>query len=85
MSCCGPRQCNNFDDDREGVSEDDLARFGGDDVECPSCGASVYHDAALCHKCGHAITDREMKKPMPAWVPLAAAGAVLGIVLWYVM
>lgn len=82
MSCCnGPRCCNNFDEDREGVSEADLARFGGDDAECPKCGESVYHDAALCPSCGHAILDAERTRPMPAWIPLAAVGAALGMIL----
>lgn len=84
MSCCGPKNCDNFDEDREGISRSDLARFGGDDVECPACGASVYHDAALCHECGHAILERELKKRMPVWIPLLAAGAALGMILIYV-
>lgn len=84
MSCCGPRSCRNFDEDREGVSDADLARFGGDDAECPNCGASVYHDAPLCHECGHAIRDDERKKRMPIWIPLLAAGAALGMILVYV-
>jgi ribosomal protein L37E len=86
MGCCnGPKCCNNFDDTREGVSRADLARFGGDEVRCPECGAEVYHDAALCHACGHAMTDASMKKRTPVWVPVLAAGAALGMILMYVM
>jgi hypothetical protein len=85
MSCCGPRSCTTFDDDREGVSEADLARFGGDGIGCPECGAEVYHDASMCHACGHAMTDRSLSRGTPAWVPLLAAGAVLGIVLTYIL
>lgn len=85
MSCCGPRSCHDFDDEREGPSDSDLARFGGDDISCPSCGASVYHDVPICHACGHAIRDAELTKKTPAWVPLLAVGAVLGTVLCYVL
>ncbi|MBL8744940.1 MAG: hypothetical protein JNK58_01145 [Phycisphaerae bacterium] len=85
MSCCGPKNCNDLDEDREGPSEGDLARFGGDDINCPACGASVYHDAALCHECGHAILDRETGRKIPLWIPLLAAAAALGIILMYVI
>jgi predicted amidophosphoribosyltransferase len=85
MSCCGPRQCNNFDEDRESVSEDDIARFGGDGIACPACGAGVYHDAPLCARCGHAMTDDSLRRRTPAWVPLLAAGAILGILLVYAL
>ena len=81
MSCCGPQSCKNFDDDREGVSDDDLARFGGDDIPCPNCNAAVYHDATQCARCGHAMTDASTSKPTPAWIPLAAAGAALGLLM----
>ena len=62
MSCgCGPSGCGahkrdeSFDPDFEGPSADDIARFGGDDIECPDCGASVYHDAPMCPRCGYAL------------------------------
>lgn len=85
MSCCGPRNCNNFDDDREGLSDADLAKFGGDDISCPSCGATVYHDASQCNRCGHAMTEASLTKRTPAWIPMLAAGAALGIVLMFVL
>ncbi len=82
MSCgCGPQKCANFDDDREGVSDADLARFGGDDIACPNCGADLYHDAAMCHTCGYAITDASLRKGMPKWVPIAAALVLAGMLL----
>lgn len=62
MSCgCGPSGCGahkrdeSFDPDFEGPSPDDIARFGGDDIDCPDCGASVYHDAPMCPRCGYAL------------------------------
>ena len=93
MPCCpGPRDCNDFDPEREGVDEADLARFGGDadndddsESRCPECGAGMYHDAALCPRCGLAVT------PVPAglrsrrWVPVAAALAALGLLLGFVI
>lgn len=87
MSCgCGPKSCSNFDDDREGLSDADLARFGGDDAECPGCGASVYHDAAMCPKCGLAISEarRENRSARPViFVGLIlAAAAAMAIALW---
>ncbi len=85
MACCGGK-CHGpeFDADREGVCSSDLDRFGGDDITCPECGEDVYHDAAICSSCGHAMTDASISKGMPAWVPMVAAGtaaALIGVVL----
>jgi hypothetical protein len=84
MSCCGPKSCRDYDEDREGVSEADLARFGGDDIECPSCGADVYHDASRCGKCGHAMTHESTDRKTPAWVPLTAVVLVALLVVFFV-
>lgn len=59
MSCCGPRNAPDFDDEREGLSDADLARFGGDGIACPSCRADVYADAPMCPRCGRALLDGE--------------------------
>lgn len=84
MACgCGPKGCSDFDDDREGVAEQDLARFGGDDISCPSCGVSVYHDATQCHKCGHAMTS-DSTVPDKKWVPVVA-GVIVAAFLAFVM
>lgn len=56
-----------------------MARFGGDAVSCPSCGAEVYHDAALCHACGHAMSDESTTRAR-AWVPVVAAAVALAVV-----
>ena len=79
MGCCnGPKGCKNFDDEREGISDADLQRFGGDDIACPSCGAEVYHDAAMCHSCGHAMTDASVT-PTKKWL-VAVAAVLLGLI-----
>jgi len=85
MSCCGPKECNNFDDDREGVAEEDLARFGGDDIECPVCGAGLFHDVSQCSKCGHAMIDPVITNTVRSWGPILAVGAAVGILLMYVL
>jgi len=60
MGCCGgPQQCQNFDSDAEGLSASDLARFGGDDAVCRSCGESFYADAPLCPRCGTAVMESD--------------------------
>ncbi len=60
MSCgCNNKYGCEFNADDEGPSEADIARFGADDIPCPSCGTAVYHDAPLCQSCGHAITAEE--------------------------
>lgn len=84
MACgCGPNQCSDFDDDREGVDDKDLARFGGDDVACPSCGVGVYHDAPQCHKCGHSMMrdDHDQKRPLVPIVAGVLLAALVAIVV----
>jgi uncharacterized protein (DUF983 family) len=84
MACgCGPHSCKDFDDDREGVDEADLARFGGDDITCPECKASVYHDAPLCHKCGHAMTRDDGHAPAKINVPVIAGLVLVGVAVAY--
>jgi uncharacterized protein (DUF983 family) len=85
MSCCGPKNCHDLDEDREGVSAKDAERFGGDDIDCPKCGGSVYFDASQCAKCGHSMMERDVSKGTPAWVPLTAAVLVIGIVMLFVL
>lgn len=88
MPCgCGPNSCQDFDDDREGVGEEDLARFGGDDATCPSCKASVYHDVPLCPKCGHAMTDESTtnQRPTKIAVPTVAGLLLLSFVVIYLV
>jgi hypothetical protein len=80
MPCgCGPQSCPDFDPDAEGLSEADLARFGGDDTTCPSCGADVYHDAALCQECGWALTDEAAYRPSSIKTTVILVGGALGL------
>jgi hypothetical protein len=39
------------DDNDEGPSADDLARFGHETAYCPHCGAEVWDDAQQCPSC----------------------------------
>ena len=56
MSCCGgPRSAPDFDSDAEGLSPEDLRRFGGDEIDCPNCGTPVFAEAPMCPRCGVAI------------------------------
>ncbi len=81
MPCgCGPQSCQDFDPDAEGVSADDLARFGGDEIVCPSCGADVYHDAALCQECGHALTDEAGYRASSIKTTVIVVGGAIGLI-----
>lgn len=90
MSCCGPQRARDFDEDREGVSDEDLSRFGGDDVECPECGASVYFDVPLCPSCGFALSGERpgplgARKVASAWGPTLAGLAAAGVLVWFLV
>lgn len=83
MSCCGGK-CHGpeFDADREGICQSDIDRFGGEELTCPECGADVYHDAALCGVCGHAMTQRDTSGTTKSakWLPIAGAIVLAGLV-----
>jgi len=86
MGCCNTKHGCEFDPDNEAPSCDDVARFGGDDIACPSCGSDVYHDAAICHACGHAIEHAPAgsSKAKP-WVIATSAAMLVAFVLVFVL
>lgn len=79
MSCpTSPRTGPEFDPDFEGPSDEDIARFGGDEDTCPECGVEVYHDVAMCPSCGSAIADRqESGAPAKPWIGPVAIVAII--------
>lgn len=85
MGCCNlPKHGCGFDSDSECPSAEDVARFGGDDIACPSCGADVYHDAAICNACGHAIAHEPTGKAKP-WVMLTTGVVLIAFVLVFTL
>ena len=85
MGCCKhPEHGCEFDPNSEAPSADDVARFGGEDIECPNCGSDVYHDAALCHTCGHAMEHAPTGQPKP-WVMLTAGVVIVAFVLVFAL
>jgi len=84
------RDEHDIDDDLdpEGPSAADLERFGGDEADCPACGASVYHDMTMCPACGADMdgapapegAGRRARRVRLA--RLAAALALLSLLVW---
>lgn len=72
------------DADDEGPSAADLDRFGGVTQTCPSCGAEIYDEAAVCWKCGHALGDPADRKS-PVWLIVVVALVIVGLVLLFVL
>lgn len=59
-----------FDDDAldDGPSDEDLARFSGEQAHCPACGAEIWDDAAICPQCGEVLDgDTSRSTPLDAW------------------
>jgi uncharacterized protein (DUF983 family) len=80
----GPSVGPEFDPDFEAPSDEDIARFGGDAIACPSCGAEVYHDAAMCQDCGHLLTDAGGPRSGPArWVIVGVVGLMITALLLF--
>ena len=85
MSCCGKsNHGREFDPECEAPLERDIAAFGDDGITCPSCGADVYHDAAMCNTCGHAMV-KEPTSPRATWVRVTAAVVIVAFVLVFVL
>jgi len=66
----------NDDELDEGPSEADLEQFGGVTRPCPECKTDLYDDAAVCWKCGHALSSEP--KGLPVWVMITAGVVVVG-------
>jgi hypothetical protein len=75
-------------DDPEGLSEDDIRRFGDDTDEtgiCPDCGGEVWDQADVCPHCGqHMITGPQRRSPQSArltqrWVIVLVVLLILGL------
>ncbi|MFG0327272.1 MAG: hypothetical protein ACF8SC_08430 [Phycisphaerales bacterium JB037] len=68
--------------DPEGPSAEDLSRFGDEFVTCPECGASVYDQAEMCHRCGHAMS----REPggVPRWALVVSVIVLIALVLVFV-
>ena len=82
MGCCsGPRPGQPRDID-EGPSDDDIARFGGDEINCPECSAEVYYDATFCHQCGYVMEERATGASKK-WIAVAAGIALVAFVVIY--
>jgi hypothetical protein len=83
MSCCpGPDHGCAFDPDREGPSEDDIARFNGETADCPSCGEAVYDQAGVCQACGHVFDPTGSVSKFPkAAVGVIAVAVVVGLLV----
>lgn len=71
------------DETDEGPSEADLEKFGGVTRPCPECATDLYDDAAVCWKCGHALSGEA--KGMPIWVVVTAAALVLAFVVFTIL
>lgn len=47
----------------EGLSPDDLDRFGDDTGYCPHCGAEVWDEAPYCPECNEPLPDGASSRP----------------------
>ena len=65
--------------DPDGPSAEDLDRFGGEFVTCPSCGNEIYDQAPVCHVCGEVLQDES--SGVPGWAALAAAAVIVGLLI----
>lgn len=64
----------------EGPSGEDLDRFGGEFVRCPSCSREIYDQSEVCPHCGEAVEESRLEKGMPRWAVVTAVVAIVGVV-----
>ena len=84
MGCCGgPQTASDFDDEAEGLSACDIARFGADDITCPNCRDDIYADSPVCPRCGHAIMldEGESARRGPGVATIAVTTLVILVVV----
>lgn len=83
----GPSVGPEFDPDFEAPSQEDIARFGGDAVTCPACGAEVYHDAVMCQDCGRMLTESDTAPAAgrSRWVVVGVVGLMIAALLLFTL
>lgn len=74
-----------FDEDREGPSEADLERFGGETTLCPSCGGEVWDGATICPGCGAIADEMSGGRGRGAWVTIGLIAGGLAFLLVFVL
>ncbi len=83
MPCC-PHRPENFDPDREGPSDADLARFACDTAACPKCGEEIYDEAQWCPACGAVVSGEVGAVATKTWIIIAAALALAAFAFVFV-
>jgi uncharacterized paraquat-inducible protein A len=74
--------------DPEGPQEIDLVGQDDDDevTQCPSCGKTLFEDAAVCPKCGHWIQEVSPAAHRAAgwfWPVMVAILIAIILVIWH--
>ena len=70
-------------DDRD-MPDDSDVDDDADSIEtstCPKCGNVIYHDVAVCARCGHFISDTQPTYRKPLWIICGVALCLLIVVL----
>ena len=74
----------------DGLTDEDLERFGGDTMACPHCGDEVYDEAPYCPACGEPLDEslgarppaaQEHQRRLTAAIAILLAVAFLAMVL----
>lgn len=74
------------DDDAEGPSAEDVARFSDVTVKCEGCGTELFDDVRECWKCGRAVGGRgSHESGLPTWAVLTVVGLLILIVGYLVL
>jgi hypothetical protein len=69
------------DDEDDGPSADDLARFGHESGFCPHCGAEVWDDSQQCPSCGKWMDGPRIRRPHTQAARRTIGIALLGLAL----
>lgn len=71
------------DEDGDGPSADDIARFSDVTVKCKGCGTELFDDVQECWKCGLAVGRHSHETGNPTWIVITAVVLLLLVAAWY--
>ena len=62
-------------EDRELLDDSDVDDDSNsvDLLKCPECGTAIYHDVAICPRCGHFISEIRSINRKPLWIVVGVA------------
>ena len=73
------------DEEGDGPSAEDVARFSDVTVKCQGCGTELLDDVQECWKCGLPVGRYSHESGLPTWIVITAVVLLVLIAGWFLL